>query len=46
MIELSLSIFFTIAFAARMVIQHATDWKKDAADVIPIGVADFNALNT
>lgn len=46
MIALSLSILFTKAFANSMVIQHDTDWKKVAADVMPIGVEDCSALYT
>ena len=40
MIALSLSIFFTSAFASKIVIQHATDWKNVTAEVIPTGVFD------
>ena len=46
MIALSLSILFTKAFANSMVMQHDTDWKKVAADVMPIGVEDCRALYT
>ena len=35
-----------MAFARRMVMQHATDWKNVAAEVIPIGVEDCSALYT
>ena len=42
-IALSSSNFLTIAFARMMVIQHATDWKNAAADVIPI-VEERSAL--
>lgn len=46
MIALSASNFLTMAFATRIVMQHATDWKKVTAEVMPIGVADCRALNT
>lgn len=42
-IALSSSNFLTIALARMMVIQHATDWKNAAADVIPI-VEERSAL--